>query len=37
MKILGGLLLVFCIGKLTMFGLLRRVFDETYGVDENGF
>lgn len=37
MKILGGLLLVICIGKLTMFSLLRRAFDETYGVEENGF
>lgn len=37
MKILGGLLFVLCIGKLTMFGLLRRAFDETYGVDENEF
>lgn len=36
MKIVGAVLtMVF--GGLLYFGLLRRAFDETYGVDEVGF
>lgn len=37
MKLLGALLSIACVGKLIVFGLLKRAFDETYGVDEIGF
>lgn len=37
MKLLGALLSIACVGKLIVFSLLKRVFDETYGVDEVGF
>lgn len=36
MKIVGAVLSI-VFGWLLYFGLLRRAFDETYGVDEVGF
>lgn len=36
MKVIA-LLSIAYVGKLIVFGLLKRAFDETYGVDEVGF
>lgn len=37
MKILVALISIACVGgRLMLFGLLSRAFDETYGVDEVG-